>query len=255
MTEPYEPDVSLRGKLQRQITRFTSRKSLPAFSGRFVSFSFDDFPQSAATNGGAVLEENQVRGTYYTCTGQIGTHNHFGPICTAEDILRLHEQGHEIGCHTQNHIDCAVGELAANMHDASCNRSKLLELGIGQINSFAYPYGSVSIASKQVLTNSYATLRGVQKGINRRFTDANQLLAVPLEGDVDAAAFALSFLDKLVAKPGWLIFYSHDVQDAYSKWGCTPQLLHQIITAAKAMNVTIAPVTQVYQQITDGGIS
>ena len=41
--------------------------------GGVVSFTFDDFPRSAWSNGGAVLEEYDVRGTYYAAMGLAGT--------------------------------------------------------------------------------------------------------------------------------------------------------------------------------------
>lgn len=249
MNAPYMPDMTLKGKIRRRITRFSTRKPLPRFTDSYVSFSFDDFPKSSATNGAAALEASDLRATYYACTGQMGMHNHFGEICTSDDIKQLAAKGHEIGCHTQNHIDCAISPSSVVQMDTSKNQHSLRELGIQRARSFAFPYGDVSFASKKVLAEQYETLRGVQPGINHSQTDANQLLAVPLEGDQDNAQYADRYLQELAANPGWLIFYTHDVRSDCSAWGCTPALLQTIIASAKSLGVHIAPVGEVYQQI------
>lgn len=255
MNAPYLPDMSLKGKLRRRVTRLADRKPLPTFTRRYVSFSFDDFPKSSAEHGAAALESHDLRGTYYACTGQLDTENHFGKLCSAKDIQRLANAGHEIGCHTENHIDCAISHPAIAESDASRNRQVLGELGVHEVNSFAFPYGDVSFASKKILAAFYATLRGVQPGINHRFADANQLLAVPLEGDLPDADYALSFLRALASKPGWLIFYTHDVRKDCSDWGCTPTLLKHVIEAAVQMGATIAPVSDVFKQISQEATS
>ncbi len=249
MNAPYLPDMSLKGKLRRRATRFADRKPLPAFARRYVSFTFDDFPKSSAEHGAAALEFHNLRGTYYACTGQLDTENHFGQLCSAKDIQKLANAGHEIGCHTENHIDCAVSHPAIAESEARRNRLVLSELGVREVRSFAFPYGDVSFASKKTLAASYATLRGVQPGINHQFADANQLLAVPLEGDLSEADYALSFLRGLANKPGWLIFYTHDVREDSSDWGCTPVLLQHIIAEAMKMDAIIAPVSEVFKQI------
>jgi len=40
--------------------------------GGLVSFTFDDFPKSAALNGASILEKYQARRTFYGCLGMMG---------------------------------------------------------------------------------------------------------------------------------------------------------------------------------------
>ena len=112
MNAPYIPDLSLKGKIRRRLTRLSSRKPLPAIDHKYVSFTFDDFPKSSAINGAKCLEDKGLRGTFYACTGQFDQSNHFGELCSSDDVKRVFAAGHEIGCHTQNHIDCAVSSPA-----------------------------------------------------------------------------------------------------------------------------------------------
>ncbi len=249
MNAPYMPDLSLKGKIRRRITRFSDRKPLPRFNGRYVSFTFDDFPKSSAVAGAKALEDHDILGTYYACAGQMGISNHFGQLFDEEDLLRLTASGHEIGCHTHSHIDCATSSVAAIQRDIIHNQEQLSRIGIPASNSFAFPFGDVSFSSKHLLANRYATLRGVQPGINQTGADANQLLAVPLEGGQDVVNYALSFLGKLNAKPGWLIFFTHDVSEQPSNWGCTPNNLRQVIAAAKSNGFNIDTVSTVYETI------
>ncbi|MBL4617905.1 MAG: polysaccharide deacetylase family protein [Robiginitomaculum sp.] len=249
MNAPYLPDLSLKGKIRRRLTRLASRKLLPTIDQKYISFSFDDFPKSSAIAGAQSLEDKGLHGTFYACTGQFGQSNHFGELCSSDDIERLFAAGHEIGCHTQNHIDCAVSPPAVVQMEIQRNRAVLSALGISNADTFAFPYGDVSFTSKKALADKFATLRGVQPGINRKGSDANQLLAVPIEGDIDNLQYIKNFFEQLDAKNGWLIFYSHDVRAKFSRWGCSPALLRAVINEAIARNYIIAPVTSIYSQI------
>src|SRR5438477_12607694 len=76
-----------------------------------VTITFDDFPASARKAGGKVLEAHGARGTYYASFGVMsGAAVRGGAVDDAaakdqiEEVLAL---GHEVGCHTFSHIDCA----------------------------------------------------------------------------------------------------------------------------------------------------
>src|SRR5437870_5577238 len=74
--------------------------------GGVASFTFDDFPKSALTVGGAILEKYEARATYYTAMQLAGTQNHLGPMFEVDDIAAAHRAGHEIACHTFSHLGC-----------------------------------------------------------------------------------------------------------------------------------------------------
>ncbi len=58
--------------------RCTGEVCLSANRGPIVSFSFDDFPRTAYSAGGAILERFGVRGTYYAAAGLMNTANELG---------------------------------------------------------------------------------------------------------------------------------------------------------------------------------
>jgi peptidoglycan/xylan/chitin deacetylase (PgdA/CDA1 family) len=48
--------------------------------GAVVSFTFDDVPASAASEGAPILEAFGIRGTYYLCGGLLGGQGDLRPI-------------------------------------------------------------------------------------------------------------------------------------------------------------------------------
>ncbi|HLI20508.1 MAG TPA: polysaccharide deacetylase family protein, partial [Stellaceae bacterium] len=72
-----------------------------------VSFSFDDFPRSALTEGGRILKQAGWVGTYFTAGSFCGRTIDGTEYFTREDVLRAAEEGHEIACHTFSHLRLA----------------------------------------------------------------------------------------------------------------------------------------------------
>ncbi len=248
---PYIPSDGLINSFRRRFTRLQARKPLDCAQGRFlVSFTFDDFPRSAAINGAKILEKYGWRGTYYTSAAFVGTTNHLGDLFKPEDISKLVSQGHEIACHTEHHIDCALNAPVVIEREIRRNQARLRTLGAPKPVSFAYPYGEISASAKTLLGSHYQTLRGVRAGINRRYSDAHQLNAVPVEGGLDAKALAISYVEKLNEAPGWLIFYAHDVRDAPGEWGCTPALLDAVCAVVKNAGHEVLPVCDAMSALT-----
>src|SRR5882672_8352253 len=69
-----------------------------------ISFTFDDFPRSALSLGGAILEEHGLAATYYASLGLMDADDpDVGRIFSAEDLRAAHGRGHELGCHTFDH--------------------------------------------------------------------------------------------------------------------------------------------------------
>jgi len=238
---------SLLDRVKRRLTRLQARRPVDCAQGRYlVSFSFDDFPRSAATNGAAILEEFGWRGTYYASAAFENGTNHLGELFTAADIARLTARGHEIGCHTEGHINCAVNAPVVVQRDVRRNQRRLRALGAPTPRSFAFPFGEASAAAKTVLGRHYACLRGISRTVNRRHSDANQLGAVALEGDAGDAALALSFVDNLASAPGWLIFFTHDVRENPGEWGCTPGLLRRVCKAVHKAGFEVMPVGEAF---------
>lgn len=230
--DAYEPDRTLKGKLRRRLIRLAHRRPARVKLERpMVSFSFDDAPATACVAGAAVLEARGLRGTYYFAAGLTGREGPMGRFATGEDAARLHEAGHEIGCHTFSHLDCGQSTQEATQADLDQNAEALRTWGVAAPVSFAYPYGDVGAPAKRLLASRFKTVRALHHGLIANGADLNQAPAVGIEGD-DGESVALNWLDRAHAQKAWLILYTHDVSDTPSQWGCSTQALERLVDGA-----------------------
>jgi peptidoglycan/xylan/chitin deacetylase (PgdA/CDA1 family) len=242
--DAYQPDRSLRGKLRRRLVRLSHRRPLSRAPGRpMLSFSFDDAPLTAATDGAALLEARGLRGTYYVSGGLAGTQAPMGICAKGDDYRRLAQAGHEIACHTFSHLDCGQAPGDQALADVEYNAQALADWGLQAPASFAYPYGDVSTGPKQALASRFSTMRALHHGVIEMGTDLNQTPAVGIEGP-DGEAVAGRWMETALSRRAWLILYTHDVSDEPSPWGCTPRVLSALIDDALVAGFEVTTVAQ-----------
>lgn len=205
-----------------------------------VSFTFDDAPRSAATVGAAILEEHDARATFYISGALVDQWSGDWDTVSADDIVALHRRGHEIACHTFSHLRVTDLNSAAMAAEIENNRHYLMTLDPSiRIRNFAYPYGLGSVTRKRQLGKTFHSSRGILPGINSGVIDLQFLRANPLiEPHIDADGVDRAF-DEAVARKGWLIFYSHDVEAAPSPYGCSPTLLRHALETASRRKIPI----------------
>jgi peptidoglycan/xylan/chitin deacetylase (PgdA/CDA1 family) len=238
--------VTFAARLVREIGGFLcTRPAKVNWPGGVVSFTFDDFPRSAWVNGGAILEKYDRRGTYYAAMGMAGTANDLGPMFDLDDLRAAHAHGHEIACHTYNHRDCARLTASDIADEIDRNAVALAQaLGTPAIANFAYPFGGVSLSAKSELAGRFASCRGTGRGINQGTVDLADLFSTSIySGNFDRERLC-QLIDDAQSGSGWLIFYTHDVADEPSPFGCTPAQFQSIVAYA-AQNVPVLPVRDV----------
>jgi peptidoglycan/xylan/chitin deacetylase (PgdA/CDA1 family) len=212
------------------------------FAEPVLSISFDDFPASAADAGARVLERHGAHGTFYASSGLEGRDGPCGVNFSAQDIARLASGGHEIGCHSSQHADCARRDIFSNLEDLARNRDQLVKMGAPPPSAHAYPYGETSPELKESLPPRFLSARGVLPGHNVGRADLAQLHAYPLfgAGALERMRTALRLGAK---RNAWLIGFTHDVSDAPSPYGTKPNDLDELLRAAHALGYVILPVT------------
>ena len=212
-------------------------------TGPMVSFTFDDVPDSAATIGAPMLEEYDARGTFYIAGGLVDEWSGHWTGISADNIVGLHRKGHEIGCHTFSHTRTTDLGAAAMNAEMEKNRRYLLALAPSiRLENFAYPFGFASVSRKRQLAKAFRSARSILPGVNSGTVDRQFLRSVPLiERYIDCEGIDRAF-DEAVAKNGWLIFYSHDVEATPSPFGCSPALLRHALEAASRRKVPILSV-------------
>ncbi len=244
----YHPDRSLPARVSRHLTQMKAAIPLPKTPEKpIVSFTFDDFPVSAATNGARALETFNAHGTYYVCSGLENHTGMLGPMFNRDCVSTLIEQGHHVAAHSHAHIDCAVSSNSAILADFANNQAILRELGApDQSRHYAWPFGETQFSAKIGLADQAITARGTQAGINRKGSDLMQLRAYGVTRDEWSVERVEHAIDKLERAPGWLIIFTHDVRNNPSSLGTTEATIKYLAERALKAGADILSVDEAY---------
>ena len=241
--------------LVNKIARVTSRglytSVMPQLKETIISFGFDDCPLSAIETAIPMLEAEGWRSTIYVACGLCDTTNHVGLHMSMSDILETHKRGHEIADHTFSHLSSHDVTLDEYIADIEKNQEALKALGLPPSRHFAYPFGHVNPRIKRALTSKFKTLRGV---VRSRFSkqDAHLLNAVRIYSGADLSE-ALQKIKSAKTTPQWLNFYTHDVRENPSHFGCTPTEFKKIVSAVKEAGLRVMTVDDAYRTLYQGG--
>lgn len=247
---PVSVRSSLGGIRRSVLSAFCRRTAALGDLGPVVSFTFDDFPRSALTCGADIVESAGARATYYVAMGMMNTVNRLGEQFCSDDLHALARRGHEIAVHGYGHLSARRTPVEEFVRDAMKCREALRQALPGAVSeNFAYPYGEATLASKQLLGPRMASSRGTVPGLNGPEADLNLLRANPLYGGENEAGPALRLIADNQARRSWLIFYTHDVSEKPSPYGCTPALLGMALSAATECGARLMTVADVVSRI------
>jgi peptidoglycan/xylan/chitin deacetylase (PgdA/CDA1 family) len=239
------------GRYQRSIaTSFFKRPFTISSSTPFISFTFDDFPRTALTNGGPILQRCGLTGTYYASLGLMGTQAPAGPLFVKDDLESLLEQGHELGCHTFDHRHSWNTSPAIFERSIAMNSDAIGRLRPGaRLSTFSYPMSPPRARTKRMTSAQFVCCRGGGQTFNAGTTDLNYLQAYFLEKAHGDAALVRDLIDENRRQRGWLILATHDVTDDPSPFGCTPQFFEDIVGYAVDSGACILPVIRAYEAL------
>lgn len=245
------PDLSvkldhLRQRLAERVLRhlpgprLTVRTKTP-----LVSFTFDDVPDTAWRAGAAILERHGLRGTFYIAGGLLDRREPDRTLISAEGCRALAKAGHEIGCHTFSHRDVSTLSRAELVADLEQNGQLLDSLcGADAGRNFAYPYNRGSIANRATFAARYPTCRAGGDRINRGRVSRSFLYGMEIRQPEEDARALTAQIDAVVDNPGWLIFFTHDITEKPTPYGCTPATFSLLVEHALARNCRILPVRE-----------
>jgi len=249
-----------RGRFAMYAARALFRRRLAVRTARpLISFTFDDFPQSAFLEAGSILMRYGALGTYYVSLGLMGKQSHLGPMFQAEDLKELAHLGHELGCHTFGH--CHSWNTPPDVYERSILDNQQALYGVlpeTSFQTFSYPFSAPRLAVKKVADRHFLCSRGggLRQGryffphsaggqtFNAGITDLNLLCAFFLEKSRGNREAVKRLIDQNARARGWLIFATHDVRDAPSPFGCTPDFFEQVVQWALESGARILPVVQ-----------
>lgn len=243
--------VKYQGRYRKNIHRLLFRRRFPINANvPFVSFTFDDFPRSALLTGGSILKDHGLEATYYASLGLMGKQAPVGAMFLPEDLKALLEQGHELGCHTFGHCHSWQTKPATFERSIIENRLALSALLPGaSFRTFSYPISAPQPRTKQKVAKYFVCCRGGGQTFNAGATDLNYLRAFFLEQSRDNAEAVKNLIDQNRRARGWLVFATHDVCPAPSRFGCTPEFLEDIVQCAVNSGARILPVVQAWEAL------
>src|SRR5208282_1782759 len=147
------------GSVRRQLLGSLYSRRVPLGNGGpIVTFSFDDFPRSAYTVGGAILKNFGARGTYYTAVGLMNTTNELGEQFRRADLDALVEDGHELASHTFSHVSCRSIAPSQFVDEVDRGRKAIEEVtGERDSGNFAFPFGEFTLSARKTLRSRLAS--------------------------------------------------------------------------------------------------
>lgn len=223
-------------------------------NGAIATFTFDDFPASAYSIAGKMLEDVGARGTYFAAAKFMDGEEDGEPFYTSDMIKEMHAKGHEISCHSFNHVH--LGEKGAAFARASSIKNSTFMKGIlggaYQMTSFAYPYGDVSPSVKRAMGRRFALCRGVHQGLNTGSVDLAQIRIVSLESRHWNEAAFKETIARAKQQNSWVVFLTHDISPTPTPYGSTPEMIAIAIQTLRAASIPILTMKAAAAQVVFG---
>ena|SRR5215469_7320444 len=235
----------VKARWRREMAEWCGRRPCKiSTTSPLVSFTFDDFPRSALSVGGALLESYGIFGTYYVSLGLMGKTAPSGEICRLEDVKQVVERGHELGCHTFDHCDAWETEPDEFETSVLRNREMLAQIIPNALfQTLAYPINPPRPANKRRAGRRFVCCRGSGgQTFNWAQVDLNNLKAFFLERGLHKPDLIERIVDRNAEARGWLIFATHDVSKNPTRFGCPTTLFERTIRYVTKSGAIILPV-------------
>ncbi len=201
----------------------------PSFKA--ITFTFDDAPISAFSTAGTILKNHNIQATYYIALSFLESPvvKEYFDIATLTDCLA---DGHELACHTYDHFHFFDEPYTEARKDIEKNLAHLKKYFPNQtFQNFSYPFGEQTKSARNITKNRFRSARSIEYGVNLGNCDLNGLKTIPLYEKRFHVSEQVALIKQHQASGGWLIFYTHDVQKNYSKYGCSPEYFDEIVEA------------------------
>lgn len=237
----------INGKCRRTLATNCCRKLVSIKTPvPIVSFSFDDAPRTAFKTGGSILNSFGAKATYYLSLGLLGQNTEVGKIATLDDLAMSVDEGHELGCHTYDHLDAWYTSKKHYMDSVANNRKVLLSiLPNEKFESFAYPKSGATLSVKYELQNDFLCCRGGGQTANIGHFDLNLVKSYFIDKrlNLDFDKIKQS-IDNNAQNNGWLIFSTHDISEDPSIYGCKSSLLQRVVEYSVQSGALLLPVSK-----------
>ncbi|MBK7998038.1 MAG: polysaccharide deacetylase family protein [Verrucomicrobia bacterium] len=242
------------GKYQRTASRVMFRRMIRMRNPQpIVTFTFDDFPQSALRVGGEILRTHGMCGTYYASLGLMNQVTPTGLIFSPDDLPSLIAQGHELGCHTFAHCDSWETAPAEFERSVEKNRLALERLQSGvRFPTLSYPITCPRPHTKRRVARRFGCCRFGGQTYNREMLDLNLVSAHFLEKDRGEVSVVAGLVDETLRNGGWLVIATHDIADDHTPYGCTPAFFEAVVRHVANSGALVLPMAKALEQVRGG---
>jgi peptidoglycan/xylan/chitin deacetylase (PgdA/CDA1 family) len=149
--------VSLREALSH-------REAHGAWPERSVALTFDDGYANFYEEAAPALAQHDFTATVFVISGYVGKRNDWEPppaglglreMLTWPQIIELSSAGIEIGAHTRAHRDLRRLSTSEAQGEIGGSRAEIEDRLGRAVESFAYPFGHVSLASLEIVRREF----------------------------------------------------------------------------------------------------
>jgi peptidoglycan/xylan/chitin deacetylase (PgdA/CDA1 family) len=158
-------------------------------------------------------------------------------------MLQALGEGHELGCHTHDHLDAWFSSRAEYLASVRRNAEAWAKLApAAEFATFAYPKSGPTVWVKGDLSERFLACRGGGQCGNEGTVDLNLVQACFLDGRTRIQMDQVRMLiDRNASSSGWLVFATHDVADDPSPYGCKLGFFERVVEYAVQSGAAILP--------------
>lgn len=225
-------------------------KSLPTgiFTTGAVTFRFDDGWTSQYNNVLPRLNALGIKGTFFITTKQTGDDG-YPAYMTKNQISQIYSQGHEIGAHTRTHQHLSALTLDQQTAEISGSRQDLLNMNVGPINTFAYPFGDYNANTLSIVKNSgFIAAVSTISGFVNPASDPYQLESRTITVNTTVTQIK-GWIDDASTNKKWLILAFHEVNTSGNLYSITPDNFDQILNYVSSKKIPTVTVQQGVQSV------
>ena len=214
-----------------------------------VSFTFDDIPRSAITNGEKILKKYNYSGTYYISLQLMKARGFDFDTKDVHILQQIVKGGGELACHTYSHLHFFRSGRRQIVSDLEKNQQFIEKYIDGyRLENFSYPFGEQTSVARDVISRRFKSGRSIYSGINNKKVDLNCLKSVRIYESIPQDEI-ISIINQAIRSRGWIIFYTHDVDPNPSKEGCSPGYFEAIVKYCSEKKLKVLPVNKVLAMI------
>lgn len=220
------------------------------FEEPIVSVTFDDGWESIYSKGALILQRYGIRTTQYVLSGTFGYHNYL----SREQIISLHNAGHDIQSHTVAHSDLTAltpENLTYELRQSKTDIGKLLNK---QVTDFASPLNRYNQKVVDTVMQEYRSHRNTEADVitldDISFNTAGNFnpyqinaFSVRRTTTVDQIK---KFLQAAKERNAWVLLIYHQVDDESEDYYAVSQnALDEQMAAVASSGLRVATVDEV----------